>query len=64
MSVSEVSVTSTTGTAVNLSSLNGTVTLTSVSANGAANGIVLDTTTGSFTVTGSGAAGTGGTIPQ
>lgn len=65
VSVSEVSVASTTGTAVNLSSLNGTVSLTSVSANGAANGIALDTTTGSFTVTGDGGGsnnGSGGTI--
>jgi len=62
VTVSEVSVTSTTGTAVNLSGTGGTVGLTSVSANGAANGIVLNTTTGSFTVTGTGTAGSGGTI--
>jgi len=62
VSVSEASVTSTVGTAVNLSSTGGTVSLTSVSANGAVNGIVLNTTTGSFAVTGTGAAGTGGTI--
>ena len=62
VSVSEASVTSTTGTAVNLNGTGGTVGLTAVSANGAANGIVLNNTTGSFTVTGSGAAGTGGTI--
>ncbi|MGH8580902.1 MAG: hypothetical protein ACREVK_12565, partial [Gammaproteobacteria bacterium] len=48
--------------AVNLASSGGTVSFTSVSANGAANGIVLNTTTGSFTVTGAGTAGSGGTI--
>lgn len=54
VSVSETSVTSTTGTAVNLSSLGGTISLTRVSASGGANGIVLNNTTGSFTVTGDG----------
>jgi len=65
VSVSEASVTSTTGTAVNLSSTGGTVSLTAVSANGGTNGIVLNITTGSFTVTGdAGSAnnGSGGTI--
>ena len=62
VNVSEASVTSTTGTAVNLNGTGGTVSLTAVSANGAANGIVLNTTTGSFAVNGTGAAGTGGTI--
>ncbi len=56
VSVSEASVTSTTGTAVALSNLDGTISLTSVSANGGtAPGIDLDTTGGSFAVTGSGA---------
>ena len=62
VSVSEASVTSTTGTAVNLNGTGGTVGLTSVSASGAANGIVLNNTTGSFTVTGSGTADSGGVI--
>ena len=62
VSVSEASVTSTTGTAVNLNGTGGTVGLTSVSASGAANGIVLNTTTGSFTVTGTGTADSGGVI--
>ena len=56
VAVSEVSVTTTTGTAVSLSDTGGTVSLTSVSANGGANGIVLSNTTGSFTVTGTGGA--------
>jgi hypothetical protein len=60
--VVEVNVTSTTGTAVLLSNFNGTVLLTSVSANGAANGISLTNTTGSFAVTGTAAASSGGTI--
>ncbi len=38
------------------------VTLTSVSANGGVNGIVLTNTAGSFTVNGTGTAGSGGTI--
>ena len=58
----EVSVTTTTGTAVNLANSGGAVSFTSVSANGAASGIVLNNTTGSFTVTGTGATGSGGTI--
>jgi large repetitive protein len=65
VSVSEVSVTTTTGTAVNLSNLNGTISLTSVSSNGATNGIVLNNvniTSGSFAVTGTGSANSGGTI--
>lgn len=63
-------ISSTTGTAVNITSTTigaSGVTLQSVSANGAANGIVLNNTgsTGGFTVTGDGAAannGSGGTI--
>ena len=62
VTVSEVSSTTTTGTAVNLTNAGGTLSFTSISANGAANGIVLNTTTGSFTVTGTGGTGTGGTI--
>ena len=63
-----MSVTTTTGTAVNLLNSGGTVSFTSVSANSAANGIVLNNTTASFTVTGNGgtctsvATCTGGTI--
>ncbi len=62
VTVSETSVTSTTGTAVNLSSTGGTVGLTAVSANGAANGIVLNNTTGSFTVTGNSSGLCGGQV--
>ena len=63
ISVSEVSVTSTTGTAVSLSSLGGTLSFTSISANGGANGILLSGVTGSFDVTGTGTTdGSGGTI--
>lgn len=59
----EVGVATTTGTAANFSNSGGTLSFTSISANGAANGIVLNTTTGSFTVTGTGTTtGTGGTI--
>lgn len=52
VSVSEVSVTTTTATAVNFSGFDGMVSLTSVSSNGAATGIVLSNTTGSFSVSG------------
>ena len=70
VAVSEVIVVTTTGTAVNLSGTGGTVSLASVSASGAANGIVLANTSGSFTVTGDGTTtsgllnrnGSGGTI--
>lgn len=62
VSVSEVSVTTTTGTAILFSDVTGTVSLISVSANGAANGIKLTNTSGSFAVTGTGTAGSGGTI--
>jgi VCBS repeat-containing protein len=55
-------VASTTGTAVDLSGMSLNVSLLSVSANGGTRGIRLNNTTGSFTVTGSGAAGSGGTI--
>ncbi len=57
----------TTGTALNLTSttIGGSgMTFRSISASGAANGIVLNTTgtSGSFTVTGTGTVGSGGTI--
>jgi hypothetical protein len=63
-------VTTTTGTAVSIggAASGGTFTFRSISANGGANGIVLQNTTGSFTVTGDGANTTlggnssGGTI--
>lgn len=54
VSVSEVAIASTTGTAVLLSSLGGTLSFRSISANGGANGISLTSTTGSFTVEGDG----------
>ena len=61
------SVTSTTGTAVTISGTTigaAGVTLESVSSNGAVNGIVLVNTgsLGGFTITGTGVAGSGGTI--
>ncbi|HQR34772.1 MAG TPA: Ig-like domain-containing protein, partial [Blastocatellia bacterium] len=62
VSVSEVNVTTTTGTGVLLSSTGGTLSFIKVASNGAANGISLTSTTGSFAVTGTGSAGTGGTI--
>ncbi len=65
VSVSEVAVTTTTGTAVNLSDLDGVISLSSVSSDGGASGIALsnvNTVTGSFTVTGGGTAGSGGTL--
>ena len=62
VTVSETSVTTTTGTAVSLSNVAGTISLRSVSSNGAPNGINLTATQGSFTVTGTGTAGSGGTI--
>jgi uncharacterized repeat protein (TIGR01451 family) len=66
VAVSQVSVTSTTGTAVNLNSVGGNFTFTNISAgtgaSGPTNGIVLTSTTGSFTVTGTGAANSGGVI--
>ena len=65
LATSEVSVSTSTGTAVSLSSSDGTLAFTSVSSNGAVNGILLSSTTGSFTVTGDGTSarnGSGGTI--
>ena len=56
-------VTTTTGTAININGGSGTMTFTSVSAGGGANGIVLRNFSGSsFSVTGTGSAGSGGTI--
>jgi large repetitive protein len=55
-------VSTTNGVAVNLTGMAVNAVLRSVSASGAANGINLGTTTGSFTVTGNGSAGSGGTI--
>jgi hypothetical protein len=54
--VNEVSVSTTTGTAVTLANSGGVMVLTSVSSNGAPNGINLLNTTGSFEVTGDGAS--------
>jgi hypothetical protein len=66
ISVAARNVTTTTGTAVSVTGLanSGSMTFTSVSANGGSNGIVLQNFAGtsSFTVTGTGAAGTGGNI--
>jgi hypothetical protein len=50
--VNQISVTTTTGRAVNLLNSGGTISFDSVSSNGAINGILLNNTTGSFTVTG------------
>lgn len=60
-------ITSTTGTALNVANTTigaSGLTFQSISANGAANGIVLNTTgaSGGLTVTGAGSAGSGGTI--
>jgi large repetitive protein len=67
LDVSEVSVTTTIGTGVSLTSasaggVGGTVSLTSVSSNGAASGIVIQNSTGSFAVTGSSAGNCGGGV--
>ena len=75
VSGSSNSITTTTGTGVNLNGIGGVISLTSVTTNaaqaaGAANGVVLQNTTGSFTVNGDGtntAVGgnsTGGTISR
>jgi hypothetical protein len=55
-------VTTTNGTAVNLSNHDLAIALTAVNATNGVNGINLSNTTGSFAVTGTGAAGSGGTI--
>jgi uncharacterized repeat protein (TIGR01451 family) len=60
ISVNALNVTTTKGTAVNLNNVGGSFTFTSISANGGSNGIVLNNTTGSFTVTGDGNASVGG----
>ena len=60
ISVSESSVTTTTGTAVNLTNAAGTYTLSSVTTSGAANGILLDTL-GTSVVTVNGGAIVGAT---
>lgn len=52
--VNEVSVTTINAAAVNLANSGGTVSLNAVNANGGSRGIILNNTTGSFTVTGSG----------
>ncbi|MFZ5877989.1 MAG: beta strand repeat-containing protein, partial [Chloroflexota bacterium] len=62
VNVSEVLVNTSTGTAVQLSDVSGSLSFTSISANGAASGIALTNTSGSFTVTGTGSAGSGGTL--
>lgn len=63
LSLSEVSVNNTAGTAINLATGNPTASFTSVSASGGTNGIILNNTTGSFSVTGTGTtSGTGGTL--
>ncbi len=63
LTVADATIVNTTGTPVNLTNGNLAATFKSISANGAASGIVLNTTTGSFAVTGDGTtAGTGGTI--
>ena len=60
---SEMSINTGAGTAVNINGGALNVSLDSVSSSAGANaGIVLQNTTGSFTVTGTGAAGSGGTI--
>ena len=59
LTVGEVSVTTTNAAAVNLASSGGTISLTSVSANGGSRGIILNGTTGTFAVT-----GTGGTCTE
>ncbi|MCF7675739.1 MAG: hypothetical protein K9M97_10370, partial [Akkermansiaceae bacterium] len=53
-------ITTTSGTPVQVNNANLGMTLTSVSCNGAGVGIALETTTGSFTVTGDGASGVRG----
>src|SRR5205807_2881861 len=65
INVTARNITTTTGTAININAATGTMAFTSVSANGGANGIVLQNFTGvtsSFSVTGTGSAGSGGTV--
>lgn len=60
--VNEVAISTTTGTAVLLSNTGGDFDIKSISSNGASTAISLNGTTGTFNVTGSGVAGTGGVI--
>ena len=65
LTIADMSVANSAGTAVNLNNGNPTASFTSISASNGANGIVLNNTTGSFTVTGDGGGtknGSGGTI--
>jgi large repetitive protein len=62
VAVSEISVTTTTGTAVSLSGIAGSVSFTSVSSTGAASGIVLQDSTASFAVTGNSGGICGGGV--
>jgi large repetitive protein len=62
VALSEISVTSTSGTAVSLSDIDGSVSLTAVSSNAAANGITIQNSTGSFVVTGSSSGNCGGGV--
>jgi hypothetical protein len=64
--ISLVNVTTTTGVAVNFTYVDGVISFTSISAGtaatGPASGIILTHTTGSFTITGTGTANSGGVI--
>ena len=66
LTIASGTVTTTGNTAVEVTKTSGAtplaVTLTAVSANGGPNGIYLSRTSGSFTVAGTGSAGSGGTI--
>jgi large repetitive protein len=68
VTVSLGSVAASTGTAVSITGVNNgsiaanTLTLLTVSTNGATNGVVLNNITGTFVVTGTGTANSGGTI--
>jgi VCBS repeat-containing protein len=65
LTVSEVSVTTANAPAVSLTNSDGVFSFTRIDANGGSNGIVWNNAspaTGSFTVAGSGTAGSGGTI--
>jgi large repetitive protein len=62
LSIAGGTVSTTNGTAVNLSNHNLAIALTAVNASNGVNGINLSSTTGSFAVNGTGAAGSGGTI--
>jgi len=62
LTVSDASVTNTAGVAINLANGALSATLTGVSASNGVNGIKLVNTTGSFSVTGTGGAGSGGIL--